>query len=232
MSEAGSPVDLDAIVADVISSLKSHRQIPAFTRSPRGLSVADAHRLTPRLRAIFEAQGEKITGRKIGFTNRNMWTAYNIEAPIWGYCTDRTTFELNRVPFLSAGDFAEPRIEPEIMFGLGKTPLPDMDDSTLLECIDWVTLGYEVETRNGAGRASSVARGTQVRGCEGARVRGCGVRGAGCEGAGCEGAGVRGARALPAGARSAWGPARRSAERVGGCGVRRCGVRPLLEERV
>jgi 2-oxo-3-hexenedioate decarboxylase len=41
-------------------------------------------------------------------------------------------------------DFAEPRIEPKIVFGLNKAPLPDMDESALLDCIDWVVLGFEI----------------------------------------------------------------------------------------
>jgi 2-keto-4-pentenoate hydratase len=42
------------------------------------------------------------------------------------------------------GDFAEPRIEPEIVFGLGKAPSPTMDEAALLDCIDWIALGYEI----------------------------------------------------------------------------------------
>jgi len=55
--------DLDAMAAKVLSSLASHRQIPVFSRSPGGLSVPDAYRLTPLLRSAFEARGEIITGR-------------------------------------------------------------------------------------------------------------------------------------------------------------------------
>src|SRR5215472_14184786 len=134
--------DLDAIAAKVISSLASHRQITAF--SPVGLGVADAYRLTRLLRCAFEARGENIIGRKIGFTNRQMWAAHGVQAPIWGYCTDRTTYELGTRPVQCARDFAEPRIEPEIMFGLGKTPSANMDKSALLDCIDWIALGYEI----------------------------------------------------------------------------------------
>jgi Fumarylacetoacetate (FAA) hydrolase family len=43
-----------------------------------------------------------------------------------------------------AADFAEPRIEPEIMFGLGASPTPGMDEGALLDCIEWVSLGYEI----------------------------------------------------------------------------------------
>ena len=135
---------LDAMAAKVLSSLASHRQIPAFSRSLGGLSVADAYRLTPLLRSAFEARGEIITGRKIGFTNRQMWAAHGVQAPIWGYCTNRTTFELGATAVQRVGDFAEPRIEPEIVFGLGKAPSPTMDEAALLDCIDWIALGYEV----------------------------------------------------------------------------------------
>src|SRR5262249_18227583 len=132
------------IAGRVLSALSSHGQIPSLSRSFGELHVANAYRLTPLLRAAFEARGEKITGRKIGFTNRQMWAAHGVRAPIWGYCTDRTTHKLENVPVQCMKDFAEPRIEPEIMFGLGDMPLRSMDQSALLDCIDWVALGYEI----------------------------------------------------------------------------------------
>jgi 2-keto-4-pentenoate hydratase len=144
MSQRTDALDLNAIAVDVVSSLASHRQIPAFSRLHGGLSVTDAYRVTPLLRAAFEARGERVIGRKIGFTNHQMWAAHGVEAPIWGYCADRTTYQLEVTPVQNASDFAEPRIEPEIMFGLGKAPALNMDESALLDCIDWVALGYEI----------------------------------------------------------------------------------------
>lgn len=144
LSISPSIEDLSTLAAEVVSSLASHRQIPPFSRSPHGLTVADAYRVTPLLRATFEARGEKITGRKIGFTNRQMWAVHGVQAPIWGYCTDQTTHALETTPLQRVKDFAEPRIEPEIMFGLSKAPSPKMEESELLDCIDWVALGYEI----------------------------------------------------------------------------------------
>lgn len=136
--------DLNAVARDVVSSLDRHRQIPAFSHSPGAPGIADAYALPALLRSAFEARGETITGRKIGFTNRQMWPVYGVEAPIWGYCTNRTTHALKTAPVQSMGRFTEPRIEPEIMFGLGKTPSSELDDSGLLDCIAWVALGYEI----------------------------------------------------------------------------------------
>jgi hypothetical protein len=104
---------------EVLTSLSNHSQIPTFSSRPSGLTLAEAYRVTPLLRAAFEAKGETITGRKIGFTNRQMWKVFGINTPVWGYTTSRTTHDLSNVGVVPLNDFSEPRIEPEIMFGLG-----------------------------------------------------------------------------------------------------------------
>ena len=83
-------------------------------------------------------------GRKIGFTNRTIWPQYGVYAPIWGYVFDTTVYELATVDALPLATLSEPRIEPEIMFGLKSAPAPDMDEAALLECVEWVALGFEI----------------------------------------------------------------------------------------
>jgi 2-oxo-3-hexenedioate decarboxylase len=144
MGAPTATLDVKTIADEVVASLAGHSQIPTFSSRPGGLTLAQAYRLPPLLRAAFEARGEKITGRKIGFTNREMWKVYGVQAPIWGYATNRTTHELAHTPVKRLKDFVEPRIEPEIMFGLKATPLPGMDEAALLDCIEWVSLGYEI----------------------------------------------------------------------------------------
>jgi 2-oxo-3-hexenedioate decarboxylase len=133
-----------AIADEVIASLADHGQIPTFSSRPGGLTLAQAYRIPPLLRAAFEARGEKIIGRKIGFTNRAMWKTYGVHSPVWGYATDHTAHELADTPVLRIKDYLEPRIEPEIMFGLKAAPLPGMNEASLLECIEWVSFGYEI----------------------------------------------------------------------------------------
>jgi 2-oxo-3-hexenedioate decarboxylase len=79
--------DVAAIASDVLAALANKEQISPFSSRPGGLSLGDAYRVTPLLRSAFETRGEKITGRKIGFTNSGMWKAYGVDAPIWGYAT-------------------------------------------------------------------------------------------------------------------------------------------------
>lgn len=136
--------DIDPIADEVITALDGHHQIPTFSSRPKGLTLGQAYRVTPRLRAAFEARGEKIVGRKIGFTNRDMWDAYGVRSPVWGYVTDHTARELASVQVMAIKDFSEPRIEPEIIFGLKAAPSPEMNETELLDCIEWVSLGFEI----------------------------------------------------------------------------------------
>jgi 2-oxo-3-hexenedioate decarboxylase len=136
--------NIEAIATEVLTSLSSNSQIPPFSSRPGGLSLAQAYSVTPLLRAAFEARGERITGRKIGFTNRQMWPVYGVDAPVWGYATSRTTYDLAQMPVVALNDFVQPRIEPEIMFGLGAVPAPGMSDGALIDCVAWVALGYEI----------------------------------------------------------------------------------------
>jgi 2-oxo-3-hexenedioate decarboxylase len=160
--------DVATIANDVLAALANKKQIPPFSSRPGGLDLADAYRVTPLLRAAFEARGEKITGRKIGFTNSGMWKAYGVDAPIWGYATDRTIRELAEAVAVNAADFPEPRIEPEIMFGMKSAPSPGMSDDALLDCIDWVALGYEIVQSIYPGwkfTAADVVAANGVHGC-------------------------------------------------------------------
>jgi 2-keto-4-pentenoate hydratase len=144
MAAVTEALDVKTVADEVGAALASHCQIPTFSSRPGGLTLAQAYRVTALLRAAFEARGEEITGRKIGFTNREMWKVYGVQSPIWGYITNRTTRELAATPALRIKDFVEPRIEPEIIFGLKAAPLPGMSEAALLDCIEWVAFGYEV----------------------------------------------------------------------------------------
>ena len=144
MAILAETTDITIVAREIVAALTSHHQISPISAQPRGLSLTDAYRVTPLLRSAFEARGERILGRKIGFTNRNIWAQYGVYAPIWGYVTDQTTHELAHAPPARVNDFTEPRIEPEIMFSLKSAPSPDMDEAALLDCIEWLSFGYEI----------------------------------------------------------------------------------------
>ncbi len=133
-----------AVAMEVLAAYAARKSLTPFSSRPGGLTLDQSTRVLPMLRAAFEARGEKILGRKIGFTNRSIWAQYGVDAPIWGYVTSATTHDLAAMPALPAREFCEPRIEPEIMFCLKMSPSPAMDEDALIACIDWLALGYEV----------------------------------------------------------------------------------------
>jgi 2-oxo-3-hexenedioate decarboxylase len=137
--------DIEAIAAEASAAIEAGRQVGPFSARASGLTVEDAYRVTAAMRARSEAQGRRPVGRKIGFTNRTIWDEFGVRAPIWGYVYEDTLKDLRegRGSFAVSG-LVEPRIEPEIVFGLRTAPRPEMDDAALLGCIEWVAHGFEI----------------------------------------------------------------------------------------
>jgi 2-keto-4-pentenoate hydratase len=135
---------LKAIAAEAFTALGNGKQIAPFSSRPRGLSVEEAYRVTPLVRQLYEAGGTKAIGRKIGFTNRTIWAQYGVYAPVWGHVFDRTMHDLAEIETLPLALLSEPRIEPEIIFGLAAAPSPQMDEAALSSCIAWIALGFEI----------------------------------------------------------------------------------------
>jgi 2-oxo-3-hexenedioate decarboxylase len=52
--------------------------------------------------------------------------------------------DLGKTESLQLAGFLEPRIEPEVVFGLAVAPSPEMDEAALLSCVDWVAHGFEI----------------------------------------------------------------------------------------
>lgn len=113
------------------------------TATPSELSAAyraAAEREAGRVRA-----GAAIVGYKVGFTNRQTWEQLGANAPMWGAMYDDTTIDAQGAPFrYSLAALQGPRIEPEIVVCLGKTPAAGASLDALIDCIDWLALGYEI----------------------------------------------------------------------------------------
>jgi 2-oxo-3-hexenedioate decarboxylase len=136
--------DVEAITSEVLGAVAQRRQIdPVSDRHP-GFDVDFAYRVTAAIKDRRVSRGERPLGRKIGFTNRKIWAEYGVYAPIWGYMYDSTVCEIASGDSFSLDRLLEPRIEPEIVFGLGRDPEPDMDEAALLSCIDWAAHGIEI----------------------------------------------------------------------------------------
>ena len=136
---------IDDIAEEVVSVLGAGRQVAPFSSRYPDFSLADAYRVATKVRGLRAARGETAVGRKIGFTNRSVWSGYGISAPIWSYVYDSTVRDVTGAgESYSLAGLSEPRVEPEIVLHLARGPHLDMDDGELLDCVDWVAHGFEI----------------------------------------------------------------------------------------
>ncbi|MCV9999326.1 hydratase [Pararhizobium sp. YC-54] len=110
------------------------------------MTLEDSYWVVEEMRRRREANGERVIGRKIGFTNSDAWAGYGITGPIWNYLYDSTTFDLSDRNSLDISTWPNVRMEAEVSFGLRLAPRPDMEEDELLDCIEWTALDFEVCT--------------------------------------------------------------------------------------
>jgi 2-oxo-3-hexenedioate decarboxylase len=70
---------------------------------------------------------------------------------MWGYMYESSMHNAaetsDKPPALLSSEvekYLEPRIEPEIVLCLKKRPSADMDEHSLLDCVDWIGTGFEI----------------------------------------------------------------------------------------
>jgi len=108
-------------------------------------TLDSAVRVADDLRQRRIARGERPCGYKIGFTNRSIWERYGVFAPIWGPVWDSTLTLLDSPRHsVSLAGLCQPRLEPEIVFGLAHAPRPGMSERELQACVEWVAHGFEI----------------------------------------------------------------------------------------
>jgi len=109
-------------------------------------NVAQAYHLALQVRALRQARGEQPAGIKIGFTNRSLWPLYDVHQPIWGTVWNTTCHTLNAQGQGSATLAAlhQPRLEPEVVFGMRHTPPPHATLDELYQAVAWLAPGFEL----------------------------------------------------------------------------------------
>jgi 2-keto-4-pentenoate hydratase len=134
---------LTLIADEVMELLANPREVAPFSMRFPGYEIEDAYFVVNEVRRRREAEGDRVIGRKIGFTNAMAWEGYGISGPIWNYLYESTTRTLPLQEF-PLGTWPNVRMETEVALGLCKAPGPDMSEDELLTCIDWAALDFEI----------------------------------------------------------------------------------------
>jgi 2-keto-4-pentenoate hydratase len=109
-----------------------------------GFETSQAYQAALAVRSLRQQRGEQARGYKIGFTNRTIWPLYQVYAPIWGTVWDSSLVHCDGDGLLSLHATCQPRLEPEVVFGMASTPAPAADLQALFEAIAWIAPGFEV----------------------------------------------------------------------------------------
>jgi 2-keto-4-pentenoate hydratase len=128
--DAAAPAAREAIAAALIEAWRNRTFIAAPSRTAAGFSKIDALAVAESVRARRIAAGAAPAGYKVGFTNAAVRAQFDAAAPLAATVYDDT---LCTEPRIEAGRLLGPRIEPEVVVGLGA-------DGE----IAWAALGFEI----------------------------------------------------------------------------------------
>jgi hypothetical protein len=109
---AVSDETLAKIADEVFSTTVWPREVSPFSDRFSGFGLEDAYDVVHEVRRRREARGERVVGRKIGFTNAAAWKGYGISGPIWNYLYDTTTLDLASQQGIFQGQRCPMRISP------------------------------------------------------------------------------------------------------------------------
>ena len=131
---------------DLLQLQAAPRLVAPFSDRHPGLTPEAGYAAAHALHERRLAQGWRPAGRKIGFTNRTIWPRYGVYEPIWGTVYDRTLIAADgNAALVPLEGLLQPRIEPEICFGI-RTPPPrgTCDPAELLQHIAWMAHSVEI----------------------------------------------------------------------------------------
>jgi len=137
--------DIRTIALQMKAAQDERRQIEPLTSQLNAFDVRSAYAVADLIHHGRLREGAVAVGRKIGFTNYDMWAQYRVREPIWAYIYDTTvTYVSGGHQTCSLSRYTEPKIEPEIVFHFRSAPPVGTDLSAIVECIDWVAHAFEI----------------------------------------------------------------------------------------
>jgi 2-oxo-3-hexenedioate decarboxylase len=135
-----------ASVADALLAAEGHGSTLApITDWLPDFDVASAYAVLAVIESRRRAAGWVPVGRKIGFTNRTIWPRYGVDQPMWARTWRQTVHHAHDGRArLDIARFVQPRIEPEVVFGMaGPAPATD-DPEAVLRSVEWIAAGFEI----------------------------------------------------------------------------------------
>ena len=140
-----SAFNIDVLAQEMRTAQDLVQQIEPFTNRVQGFDLSAAYQVAFRIHHARILEGANPVGRKIGFTNPELWSIYGVREPIWSYVYDTTVTQIEGLHIkCPIKGFSEPKIEPEIVFHLCSDLSNNADPEEVVNAIDWVAHGFEM----------------------------------------------------------------------------------------
>jgi 2-keto-4-pentenoate hydratase len=140
-----SPAQINALALQLQHAQDTAQLLPLPSVVHPGLSAADGYAIALQLHQLRLQSGAVPVGRKIGFTNPQLWPVFGVTAPVWGYMYAHTVLPFERWPHgYSLAHLVQPKIEPEVVLHFHRAPPAGADAAAVLACVDWVAHGFEL----------------------------------------------------------------------------------------
>jgi 2-oxo-3-hexenedioate decarboxylase len=117
------------------------QQVEPPSRSYSGFSLAAGYAVARLLDEEMLAAGAMRVGKKLGFTNQDVWSHVGLDTPFWSPMYDTTVTE---TPSVSLAGLVQPRIEPEIILGSSADLPAGASAAEIGAAIGWAAAGFEI----------------------------------------------------------------------------------------
>jgi 2-oxo-3-hexenedioate decarboxylase len=165
--------DVAAIASRLIAAHDNATMLAPISAGDPAFDVAAGYDVLREIEARRMASGWQPVGRKIGFTNRTIWPRYGVYLPMWAHVWTHTVHHApNHRATLSLAPFVQPRIEPEVVFGLKDRVPANGDAAAVLATTEWIAPGFEIVQSHFPDWKFSAADCTAAFGLHGALVVG------------------------------------------------------------
>ncbi len=135
----------DELATRLLAAYDSGTPLAPITDGDASFDVAAAYEVLAEIERRRRARGWQPVGRKIGFTNRGLWERYNVDRPMWAHVWRETLVEApSGSATFSLARTCEPRLEPEVVLGIGRSIRGEHDARAILAAVDWIAAGFEI----------------------------------------------------------------------------------------
>jgi 2-keto-4-pentenoate hydratase len=109
-----------------------------------GLDLDAAYAVAAEIARVRRGDGHHTVGWKVGYANRTIWPVHELETLVWAHLYEDTVRYADwNDGTLSIASMIAPRITPQIVFALARTPA-SADAIAVLEATEWYGLGFEI----------------------------------------------------------------------------------------